>query len=243
MNGKPFFEHLFKHSEQVTPLLHGALTPLDEISSKSPFIHIDRSSSENIRELYENFKSAHPEAGPAYWLTRTWGMLCWQPIYVAFISIYACEGLPKLSAMGQQVQPNFISGYHFHSEEFYQGAQQELIDYAGTELNTLFEYFRQEMSLWTRIRPGFTNHLFADGVLGCLIRLSQFAPDLPGEYLLDQAHQWLKACDLPEKLMASLKYDPESKQLTFVRTSCCLVYKCEGKKLCQDCPRHPNNKR
>lgn len=243
MSGKPFFEHLFEHSQQVTPLLHGALTPLDDIGSDSPFIHIDRSSSESIHELYQSLKTSHPEAGAAYWLTRTWGMLCWQPIYVAFISIYSCEGLPKLSSIGQEVQPNFVSGYHFHSEEFYQGTQQELIEHAGKELNTLFEYFRQEMGLWTRIRPGFTNHLFADGVLGCLIRLSQFAPDLPGDYLIDQARQWLKACDLPEKLMSSLKYDQASKQLAFVRTSCCLVYKCDGRELCEDCPRHPNNKR
>ncbi|KLN66818.1 siderophore ferric iron reductase [Vibrio sp. VPAP30] len=242
MSSHSFFEQLFEHSAQVTPYLNGAIKPISETPLLHSFIHIDRSSSENIRELYQSLKIAHPEAGAAYWLTRTWDLLCWQPIYVAFIAIYSCQGLPKLSSIGQQVQPNFVSGYQFDSEEYFQGTEQELIVHAGKELNTLFDYFRHEMSLWTRIRPGFTNHLFADGVLGCLVKLSQFAPDLPGEYLIGQARQWLAACNLPEKLMASLSYDEASKQLVFVRTSCCLVYKCQERELCSDCPRHPDNK-
>ncbi|MEZ8099278.1 siderophore ferric iron reductase [Vibrio bivalvicida] len=242
MSSHSFFEQLFEHSAQVTPYLNGAIKPISETPLLHSFIHIDRSRSETIRELYQSLKIAHPEAGAAYWLTRTWDLLCWQPIYVAFIAIYSCQGLPKLSSIGQQVQPNFVSGYQFDSEEYFQGKEQELIVHAGKELNALFDYFRQEMSLWTRIRPGFTNHLFADGVLGCLVKLSQFAPDLPGEYLIGQARQWLAACNLPEKLMASLSYDEASKQLVFVRTSCCLVYKCQERELCTDCPRHPDNK-
>ncbi len=65
----------------------------------------------------------------------------------------------------------------------------------------------------------------------------------PKEYLFDQGRQWLSACSLPEKLIASLTYNEESKQLSLVRTSCCLVIKCDGRKLCLDCPRHPDNKR
>lgn len=243
MSGHSFFEHLFEHSQQVTPYLHGAIKPLSEGGVKSTLIHIDRPSSESIRELYESLKLAHPEAGSAYWLTRTWTLLCWQPIYVAFVAIYSCQGLPKLSLIGQHVQPNFISGYQFDSEDYFQGTEQELVTLAGKELNVLFDYFRQEMSLWTRIRPGFTNYLFADGVLGCLVKLSHFAPDLSAEYLMTQAQQWLVACNLPEKLVGSLRYDETSQQLILVRTSCCLVYKCHGRELCTDCPRHPDNKR
>ncbi|OLQ73105.1 siderophore ferric iron reductase [Photobacterium proteolyticum] len=243
MSGHSFFEHLFEHSKQVTPYLHGSIKPRSENYLEQSFIHIDRSSSESIRELYENLKQAHPEAGAPYWLTRTWTLLCWQPIYVAFIAIYSCRGLPELSSIGQHVQPNFVSGYQFASEKYIEGSERELIQSAGKELIILFDYFRQEMSQWVRIRPGFTHHLIADGIFGCLVKLNHFAPDLSGEYLSEQARQWLAACDLPEKLLASLTYNEESKQLTLVRTSCCLVFRCQGRKLCADCPRHPNNKR
>ncbi len=243
MSGQPFYEHLFEHSVQVTPYLKGAINYSPNEALTGSTIHVDLPSSECIRELYESLKCSHPEAGAPYWLTRTWTLLCWQPVYVAFIAIYACRGLPPLSTMSQQVHPNFVAGYQFDSDHYTQGSEQELILQAGRELGILFEYYQQEMSKWVRIRPGFTRHLIADGILGCLVKLSQFSSNLPKEYLFDQGRQWLSACSLPEKLIASLTYNEESKQLSLVRTSCCLVIKCDGRKLCLDCPRHPDNKR
>lgn len=243
MNDPIFFEHLFKHAKQVTPYLDGQITPLLEANLAHQLIHKEIPSSDTLRELYENLKNEHPEAGAAYWLTRTWTLLCWQPIYVAFISIYSCRGLPELSSMAQQVHPNFIGGYQFPSTAYVTGSEDELVTRSGQELVSLFDYFREEMSEWTRIRPGFTNHLFADGILGCLVKLSQYAPELPEAYLLEQARLWLNACALPEKLIHSIHYHEHEKKLVLVRTSCCLVYKCQGRKLCRDCPRHPDNKR
>lgn len=243
MDGEAFFEQLFKHSTQLTPYLHGSIQLRDVNDVESSIIHIDRSSSECIRKLYESLKQAHPEAGSPYWLTRTWTLLCWQPIYVAFIGIYACQGLPKLTSMAQKIEPEFVTGYQFSSYDYQKGSERDLVIRAGKDLNILFDYFRQEMSEWTRIRPGFTRHLFADGILACLVKLSHLSPDLSGDYLLKQARYWLAACDLPAKLIHSLSYDDELKKIALVRTSCCLVIKCQGRKLCLDCPRHPHNKR
>lgn len=243
MSSPAFFARLFYHSKAITPYLHGEIKSLAERDRDASLICIERSSSDTIRQLYESLQQAHPEAGAAYWLTRTWTLVCWQPIFVAFTAIYTCRGLPKLSSMAQHVQPSFISGYQFTSTEVWQGSEEELIERAGQELMRLFDYFRLEMSEWTRIRPGFTQHLFADGLLGCLVRLSETHPELSGEYLFQHAHLWLRACGLPEKLASSLNYQAGTKQLTLVRTSCCLVYKCQGRPLCRDCPRHPDNKR
>ncbi len=242
MSDIPFFDELFQRSRQITPYLHGQLKPFNPEETDSNWVQINGTSGETIRALYENLKTEHPEAGSAYWLTRTWTLLCWQPIYVAFVAIYACRGLPLLSQMAQNVQPTFVSGYQFNSDRYIEGSEQQLIEQAGNQLATLFEYFRSEMSLWTRIRPGFTAHLFADGVLACLVKLHKQQPRLSGNYLLEQARLWLSACGLPAKLSNTLTYDPTSHQLSLVRTSCCLVYKCQGRKLCNNCPRHPDNK-
>lgn len=241
MSEHSFFEHLFEKSKQITPYLDGQLAPL--AASDPSLIHIGRPSSQTIRELYLSLEQQHPEAGSPYWLTRTWTLLCWQPIYIAFVSIYACRGLPNLTLMAQKVQPTFISGFQFESLDYFKGTESQLIEQAGKQLIELFDYFRAEMSEWTRIRPGFTRHLFADGVLGCMIKLHQMVPSLDEEYLMKQAQLWLQACELPEKLISSLNYNVHSNKLTLIRTSCCLVYKCEGRKLCNDCPRHPDNKR
>ncbi|PSU81655.1 siderophore ferric iron reductase [Photobacterium phosphoreum] len=237
MSNSLFFKRLFKYSKQVTPYLNGQIKTLASNSVKQSIIQIEYNSSEVIRNLYDNLKHSNPEAGAAYWLTRTWDLLCWQPIYTAFISIYACRGLPQLSSIAQHVQEGYIAGYQLQSQSYIKGTDEELILEAGKELNKLFNYFRNEINSWTRIRPGFTAHLFADAIFGCLVKLSQFYPSLSEQYLLNQAQLWLKACNLPEKLLKSLNYNKQSKELVLVRTSCCLVYKCQGQNLCSDCPR------
>ncbi|MFW7524651.1 siderophore ferric iron reductase [Vibrio ostreicida] len=243
MSSDAFFDHLFEYSLQVTPYLAGALAPLPEPPPELGLLHIDRPCSDTIQALYERLKSANPEAGPAYWLTRSWDVICWQPVYVAFVSIYTLHGLPELKRIAQTVQSDFVSGYQFDSAQHQHGTEEALIAQAGVELATLFEFYRNEMSQWTRIRPGFTRHLLADCVLGCLVKLSQFAPDKPVETLLEHAQLWLKACGLPLALADTLTVDNDTGRLKLVRTSCCLVIKCTGRELCQDCPRHPDNKR
>lgn len=239
MTEHAFFETLFEHSRQVTPYLNGQFKPSEPPRSS---IELGKPSSACIQTLYNNLKLAHPEAGSAYWLTRTWTLLCWQPIHVAFVAIYTCRGLPSLSSMTQNVSDDFVSGFHFSSLEHFQGSEQTLITQAGNQLTELFSYFRDEMSQWTRIRPGFTNHLFADGILGCIVKLNHHYPHLSEQYLIEQGQLWLSACGLPAKLISSLDYNTDNQNLTLVRTSCCLVYKCQGRALCRNCPRHPENK-
>ena len=50
--------------------------------------------------LHGHWQQAHPEAGAAYWLTRSWGMLCWQSIYLAMVAVYRVGAVPALDRMG-----------------------------------------------------------------------------------------------------------------------------------------------
>lgn len=240
MNDHSFFDHLFEYSKQVSPYLDGQISTAP--CPDQHWITLEESCANDIQSLYHSLSIQHPEAGAAYWLTRTWTLLCWQPIYVAFISIYACRGLPKLSAMRQRIQPQFIAGFQFADATHQHGEIEHLVEQAGKELCTLFHYYREEMNSWTRIRPGFTNHLVADGILACMVRLSEYTPDLGYDYLRSQAQLWLRACGLPEKLINTLSYCEQTQSLKLIRTSCCLVYKCHDGQLCEDCPRHPDNK-
>lgn len=241
MSPSPFFEQLFEHARQITPYLDGKVV-LSSAPNQTDLLYFEQPCSDTIQKLYEELKRAHPEAGAAYWLTRTWTLLCWQPIYVAFVAIYACRGLPELRSIGQTVQTNFISGFQFADTGYREGKREQLINAAGEQLKQLFDFYRDEMNQWVRVRPGFTNHLFADGVLACLVKLSQLTPELTRDEIRAHAKLWLNACGLPEKLAASLKSGHDDNSLKLIRTSCCLVYKCQGRKLCADCPRHPDNK-
>lgn len=242
MQNNEYFESLFTLSKQVTPYLSGQVADI-VLSDSNTDIHISHDNSEVIKALYDRLSQRSKEAGNAYWLTRTWDLLCWQPIYLAFISVYQLNAIPDFKNMSQSVQSDFIAGFTFHNVDLTFGSSDEIIPLIGTQLSSLFTSYRESMSEWTRIRPGFTNHLIADGLLNCITKLQVHQPTLSNEYLLAQALLWLNAFGLPSKHLASLKVDLLTNQLKLVRTSCCLVYKCEGRKLCEDCPRHPNNKR
>lgn len=244
MNANFSFDLLFEYSQAVTPYLAGRFSPLEPSSETVlPSVTYDASCSNEIQALYQSLATSNPEAKQAYWLTRTWGLLCWQPIYLSFISIYACRGLPSIKTMTQDIQSEFIAGYQFNDKQVRVDEQNELIRLAAKELNELFEFYRSEIGAWTRIRPGFTQYLFADAILDCIVKVQAYLPDLPNEYLLEQAKLWVESAQLPLASLRGLKVNPKTNKLHLVRTSCCLVYKCEGRKLCDDCPKHPNNKK
>ncbi|MDN3616952.1 siderophore ferric iron reductase [Vibrio gallaecicus] len=257
------FDTLFQYSQTVTPFLEGRLksieltcensdSPLEAINSQtndqptsiysSPSITYGLPCSADIKVLYDSIATVSPEAKQAYWLTRTWGLLCWQPIYLSFISIYACHGLPKIKDMSQDLREQFIAGYQFNDDGVRINEQNTLIEIAATELHLLFDFYREEIGEWARIRPGFTNHLFADAILGCIVQFQQFQPEIPNSYFLEQAKIWIIAAGLPLKSLEGLSVNPETSKLHLVRTSCCLVYKCTGRKLCSDCPKLPENR-
>lgn len=229
---------LFSASQAITPYLSGTLGPLssDCIARANPDSH------QLIKRVYDDLAHNHPEAGQAYWLTRTWDLLCWQPIYVAFIAIYELHALPDIKNIGQYQQEEFITGYRFATDEYELGTQEVLIAKAGDAIRALTEFYREQMSQWTRIRPGFTNHLLADLVLSVLIGRQHAHPSFRHDMLMHHAKLWLSACHLPDKHLNNINLDERSGLLTLVRTSCCLVYKCESRMVCHNCPRHPDNK-
>ncbi|WP_319552525.1 siderophore ferric iron reductase [uncultured Vibrio sp.] len=233
-----FFPQLFQTTNAVTPYLHGELGNVNQGE-----IHTDNDINPIIQDLYQQLSEAYPEAGKAYWLTRTWDLLCWQPVYVALISIYHFRSLPNLYAMAQSVKPCFVTGYRFEDESLVQGDYKTLISAAGAQIRSLFDYYQIQMSEWTRIRPGFTHQLISDGILAGLMRLQQHFPQMTNAMIREHAVLWLEALDLDTENVHSLYEQSVEHPLKLVRKSCCLVYKCEGRELCENCPRLAKNKK
>lgn len=181
----PLFEKLFSRSRDVTPYLCGELGHID-----NQCIHISHNNNPAIRALYQELADTSPEAGQAYWLTRTWGLLCWQPIYLALIAVYSLKALPDITRIGQRRQPCFVAGFRFEDQSMVSGSHQDLIVLAGKQLQALFECYREGMEQWVRIRPGFTRSLVADTLLACLLRILK---DQPPENVRHEAQLWLKA--------------------------------------------------
>ncbi|XAW88534.1 siderophore ferric iron reductase [Vibrio sp. CDRSL-10 TSBA] len=233
------FEALFHYAQKITPYLHGEVSAVD---TQRDAIVPGQDNSVVMAAIFDEISQATPAAGQAFWLTRTWGLLCWQPIFLSFIAIYSAKKLPDMTRIAQYRQPLFVAGFSFEPHAWQSGRRVNLIRQAATQLNHLFEQYRLELNETVRIRPGFTQHLLADSLLNCLIRLQQIRPAYTNQDIVAQARLWLEAFGLPDKHLSSLKLDEESGKVKLVRTSCCLVYKCEGRALCADCPRLDTNK-
>ena len=227
---------LFEHASQYTPYLKG----YDKRPDHGVGIHIAQNNTAVIQPLFHDIKSGAPEAGSAYWLTRTWDLLCWQPLALSLIAIHELKALPDVQHVHQWVHTPLISGFYFESAQFEQGSVPILIQKAGQQLQILFEAYRSEMDQWVRIRPGFTRHLWADNLLNGLLLLQKTQLDFGSEQWMEYAKLWLDACQLPQKYLDNLTLVSQRNELQLTRTSCCLVYKCAGREMCADCPRQRN---
>ncbi len=236
MVASSFFSQLHSKSSQLTPYLRGYH---GEVGLSTIFPHQDNQAV--IEGLYLRLENDHPEAGNAYWLTRTWSLLCWQPVYLAFLSVYQLKSVPRLNTLVQYVTENFISGYQFQHQGVLRGDTQALIKFAGQQLRELLDNYRQEMTNWTRIRPGFADHLLGDVVMGCLLSAYQ-SGDIDEASWSQHKTWWLEACQLPLSLGNTLLGGAAHNAIQ-IRKSCCLVYKCQGRGLCSNCPRQAENKK
>ncbi|PKG38870.1 siderophore ferric iron reductase [Psychromonas sp. Urea-02u-13] len=195
-----------------------------------------------IQALRDDLTKQHPNAGDDYLKARTWHLLCWQPIYITFISIYGLQRLPDFTGFKQQRQHNAIVGFIFQRDELTAGSTEQLIPLAAIQLKVLFEHYRTQFDSLERCRPGYAGRFIADLILGNLLKVKEINPNFNDQSVLSDAALWLNSMDLPEKLINSLTIK-ENQPINFIRTSCCLADKI-NKKLCTDCPKaHKNSNR
>ncbi|MEG0009349.1 MAG: siderophore ferric iron reductase [Aeromonas sp.] len=191
--------------------------------------------------LHDHWRLAHPEAGPAYWLTRSWGMLCWQSIYLAMVAVYRVGAVPALDKLGQGHQGGLVSGFSLPLVPMIKGEREVLIAAAGTRLRMHWQELFELMGSVQRLRPGFIRPLLADDLLSALVRVPDFFGEISREEVAAHAPLWLAACGLPAEHLAGWR---EARGLVdalnspgYVRQRCCLHYKRRDGELCDNCPR------
>lgn len=194
--------------------------------------------SQLIKALYESIQASTPEAEHAYWLTRTWTLVCWQPLYVSFISIYALKHLPQLDSFYQRQQNNSVLGICFSSDQFFQGTTEALITKAAHSLAGTFQYYQQILDKLYRCRPHFTQRLLKDAILTVLVQLKEHSPTpLSAFYIKQQAELWLEAFALPKLDEQVFSINNQLDEVQYRRETCCYVHKTQDGDYCQNCPK------
>lgn len=230
---------LFVAAEQLIPSLKGQL-----VAGDPPLLAAADSGMASVEvalALHDHWRLAHPEAGPAYWLTRSWGMLCWQSIYLAMVAVYRVGAVPALDRMGQGYQEGLVSGFTLPVEPMIRGERAVLIAAAGTRLRRHWQQLFELMGSVQRLRPGFIRPLLADDLLAALVRVPDFFNEVSREEVAAHAQLWLAACGLPAEHLAGWRQFGEFASVSaapgYVRQRCCLHHKRSDGCLCDNCPR------
>lgn len=231
-------EALFSAAEQLIPSLKGRL-----VEGEVPLLA--GADTGMALALHDHWRLAHPEAGPAYWLTRSWGMLCWQSIYLAMVAVYRVGAVPALDKLGQHYQAGLVSGFSLPAAPLIRGEREVLIAAAGQRLRRHWQALFEMVASELRLRPGFVRPLLADDLLAALVRVPDFFTEVSRAEVAAHASLWLAACGLPAEHLAGWRQAADLTEVAsaapgYVRQRCCLHYKRRDGALCDNCPRQQN---
>ncbi|MFC0058747.1 siderophore ferric iron reductase [Vibrio inusitatus] len=196
---------------------------------------------ESIQFLYDSIRQAYPDAGRVYWATRTWDLLCWQPLAIAFVAVYQSGVAPSFEHFYQKASSCLITGFQIQTQTLQHDNVESLISRVSINLEALFSDYRKRLNEVTRCSTNFSNQLLADNLLGNLINLQRMSPSTASATLLEQLRFWIEGLKLPNSIWNTI-VSSANEPIVRVRRSCCLADRVEGGALCSDCPRLQSNK-
>ena len=228
-------DRLFNTARSYIAVLDGQESVSDEKQS------VTRLSAKNpehaLRVLHNTLQEAHPETGAPYWRIRCWGLVCWQPIYLAMICVYQLKAMPlRLQDIEQKQQGEMVAGYCLPDGIWQEGNHETLIKTACEQLNRLFNAFETVHVDTFGGRPALYKGLLADQLMSALIAVNNALPDEQKHDLEKDFSLWAQAMNLPLKPLEGLNLQT-AKTPVFVRHTCCLHFRREGGELCANCPR------
>lgn len=193
-----------------------------------------------LANLHLELNKAHPEAGAPYWRVRSWGLSCWQPIYLALICVYHLKGIPKnLGQLHQKQQQAYVAGYALADGEWFSGDHEALVQHTARQLKALFDALQTAHLKQFGGREALYQGLLADQIMMVMVAAAKppaTLADIQKEYRL-----WAKHLDLPTDPLKRLNQGPE--EITFLRRSCCLHFRRNDGELCSNCPRASKSKK
>ncbi|REG83857.1 siderophore ferric iron reductase [Marinomonas pollencensis] len=237
--GRPYQENpldLLVHTAvSFIPILEGDIlfTPEDNailsLSAGEP--------EKSLTILHSTLKQAHPEAGAPYWRVRCWGLVCWQPLYLALICVYQLKSVPlNLQHLVQRQQNTMVAGYQLAPGQWQTGAQGDLIQMVCQSLSIMFKTLQDAHLALFGGKPVLYQTLLADQLLASLLVAGKLLPECDEAAMTTDFRHWAEALKLPLTPLKGLQVSADQ-TTQFVRQSCCLHFRRDDGALCSDCPR------
>lgn len=232
-------EALFDAARGRVSLLDGTVGPWEP-----GFIGGSLGEEEALATLLAATRRGFENGGPAYWATRAWTMLLWQPCALAVLSVHGMGFAVALDRMAQKVDGPLVAGFRLGDAAIVRGSEQHLIAVSATRLRHLGDRLYDRLSSLTKLKRLNAERLLADRLLGVLA-LQPHTPDCEAcERLVRTGDAWLRAAGLSGHSRLVVGRTPSGGYRAVLdRKACCLHYRCEPGKLCASCPKQTDEVR
>lgn len=191
-----------------------------------------------LSTLYDRLAASYPKGGQPFYAVRLWTNLMWQPAYLAVIAVHVHGALPAISGVSQARQNVDVSGYRLQPGEQYRGSTEAMIARAGAELRAMGDQILAEINARTKLKRIPALRLLTDRMLGLMMRLPGYRPDVT----IDDQHRycalWLEAMGLTgQGALETLDLHDGRQAVIVARKGCCLDYLAFPDTYCASCPK------
>lgn len=195
---------------------------------------------EQVAQLAESLAQAHPEAGRHYWAFRTWGLLVWQPVYLALAGVHLHRIGIRTDCISQKAQPCMVWGSQIADHAPFEADEAELLPETAAPLREAVRQLLETCVGALDLHPKAAGRLLADCVTAATLGIMPLRPDWSTDQAVAWGECWLDALGLRDAAGFLRRSDPDGgEHLLMERKVCCLVYKRHDGALCGTCPRIP----
>ena len=199
-------------------------------------------NKEFLETLIGRLALTYPDAGQPYYAARGWNNLIWQPAYLAVIAVHIHGALPTLAEISQSRQNLDVDGYCLPAGPQFEGPVEAMIEKAGREMRVLADVMLGELSAVTKLKPLPAKRLLADRMLGLMVRLGQWKPELSINEQRRYCGLWLEAMGLTgQGDLDVLDLEDGRQVLITTRKGCCMDYLAFPERYCASCPKQDDD--
>lgn len=229
--------------------LHGLLAAAHELvpgwqgqwavrTRHAPWCSPDRGE---LAALHEGLRRRHPEAGRAYAALRGWGLLVWQPVYLAVIGCHVQRVAWQCDALHQPVEQGAVPGFvlldHVPRQHTGEDACRAVM---AAELVPRCDRLAAEWQALTALHGRSARRVLADCVLEALLLVQRLRHDWSRDDVRRHGDRWLLALGLTGESGYLVYRDTGgAERLALERRICCLHFRRAGGEPCATCPRLP----
>lgn len=185
-----------------------------------------------------------PEAGRAYWASRCWGILIWQPVYLSVIGVHAAQRSLSLAALAQPIAEGWTREVRLPDHAPATGDAETLIAHAAREIAACCAQIHDDLAPVIRVNPASARGTQADVVLAALLAARRMRPEWSDAQVQALGRQWLAALDLKDcGGYFAFERSDGSEALALERRTCCYHYRRRDGEMCSTCPRLAKHER